>query len=46
MKIIGLASYKNGVMNLPKSVRELLKLEKEGKIVFYLKNGDIIIKKA
>ena len=46
MKIVALAKIKNGTMNLPKEVRDLLKIGDKDKIVFFLENGRIYIQKA
>jgi hypothetical protein len=46
-KILALASYSNGTMNIPKEVKEALKItESKGKVAFYLENGKVIIEKA
>jgi hypothetical protein len=48
MRIIALASFTNGTMNLPKEVKEQLKVTSEkGKIVFILDDyGKVYIEKA
>lgn len=47
MKIIALASFTNGTMNLPKEVKDALGIkETKGKVVFILDNGKIHIEKA
>ena len=47
MKIIALASFTNGTMNLPKEVKDALGInETKGKVVFILDNGKIYIEKA
>ena len=46
MKILALAKIKNGTMNLPKEVRDLLKIGDKDKVVFMLENGKIYIQKA
>lgn len=47
MKILGLASFTNGTMNLPKEVRDALHItESKGKLVFYIDNGKVIVDKA
>jgi len=46
-KIIALASFSNGVMNLPREVKDALSItESKGKIVFYQENGKVYIQKA
>jgi hypothetical protein len=47
MKIIALASFTNGTMNLPKEVKDTLGItEVKGKVVFVLDNGKVYIQKA
>jgi bifunctional DNA-binding transcriptional regulator/antitoxin component of YhaV-PrlF toxin-antitoxin module len=47
MKIIALASFTNGTMNLPKEVKDALGItESKGKIVFIEDNGKVIVQKA
>jgi bifunctional DNA-binding transcriptional regulator/antitoxin component of YhaV-PrlF toxin-antitoxin module len=48
MKIIALASFTNGTMNLPKEVKEALNIkETKGKVIFILdEKGKVYIKKA
>jgi hypothetical protein len=47
MKIIALASFTNGTMNLPKEVKDALGItETKGKVVFVLDNDKIYIQKA
>ena len=47
MKILALASVSNGTMNLPKEVKEILKLTEKGKLLFVLDDtGRIYIEKA
>ena len=46
-KIIAVAKFSNGTMNLPKEVKELLSItETKGKIAFIEENGKICIQKA
>jgi bifunctional DNA-binding transcriptional regulator/antitoxin component of YhaV-PrlF toxin-antitoxin module len=47
MKILALASFSNGTMNLPKEVKDALGItESKGKVVFYIDNGKVVIDKA
>ena len=48
MKIIALASFTNGTMNLPKEVKEVLGIrEVKGKVIFVLdEKGKVYIEKA
>ena len=47
MKILALASVSHGTMNLPKDVKERLKLTEKGKLLFVLDdNGRIYVEKA
>lgn len=47
MKVLALASFKNGTMNLPKEVRDALKItEAKGKLLFIEENGKIYLQKA
>ena len=47
MKILALASVSNGTMNLPKEVKERLKITEKGKLLFLLDdNGKIYLEKA
>lgn len=46
-KIIALASFSNGVMNLPKEVKNVLGIaESKGKIIFILENGKVYLERA
>jgi len=47
MKIIALASFTNGTMNLPKEVKDALGIaDSKGKIIFYEDKGKVYIDKA
>jgi len=47
MKILALASFSNGTMNLPKEVKAALSIDTaKGKIVFIEDNGKIYIEKV
>jgi hypothetical protein len=47
MKILALASFSNGTMNLPKEVKDALGItEIKGKLLFCLEDGKVIVQKA